>query len=45
MRVGIWVLAMRADIQAFFDEATFTVTYLVADPAARVAAVDRKSVV
>jgi glyoxylase-like metal-dependent hydrolase (beta-lactamase superfamily II) len=30
---------MRADIQAFFDEATFTVSYLVADPVARVAAV------
>ena len=30
---------MRADIQAFFDEATFTVSYLVADTAARVAAV------
>jgi glyoxylase-like metal-dependent hydrolase (beta-lactamase superfamily II) len=30
---------MRADIQAFFDEATFTVSYLVADPASRVAAV------
>jgi glyoxylase-like metal-dependent hydrolase (beta-lactamase superfamily II) len=30
---------MRADIQAFFDDATFTVSYLVVDPAARVAAV------
>jgi glyoxylase-like metal-dependent hydrolase (beta-lactamase superfamily II) len=30
---------MRADIQAFFDEATFTVSYLVADPATKMAAV------
>jgi glyoxylase-like metal-dependent hydrolase (beta-lactamase superfamily II) len=30
---------MSAEIQAFFDEATFTVTYLVSDPATRVAAV------
>lgn len=30
---------MRADIHAFFDEATFTVSYLVADPATRSAAV------
>jgi glyoxylase-like metal-dependent hydrolase (beta-lactamase superfamily II) len=30
---------MPAQIQAFFDEPTFTVTYLVADPATRVAAV------
>jgi len=30
---------MRANIQAFFDEATFTVTYLVGDPATKAAAV------
>jgi glyoxylase-like metal-dependent hydrolase (beta-lactamase superfamily II) len=30
---------MAADIKAFFDDATFTVTYLVADPATRSAAV------
>jgi glyoxylase-like metal-dependent hydrolase (beta-lactamase superfamily II) len=30
---------MRADIQAFFDEATFTVSYLVTDPATKAAAV------
>jgi len=30
---------MRAYIQAFFDEATFTVTYLVGDPATKAAAV------
>jgi glyoxylase-like metal-dependent hydrolase (beta-lactamase superfamily II) len=30
---------MRADIQAFFDEATFTVSYLVTDPATKSAAV------
>jgi glyoxylase-like metal-dependent hydrolase (beta-lactamase superfamily II) len=30
---------MRADIHAFFDEATFTVTYLVVDPATSTAAV------
>lgn len=30
---------MRAEIQAFFDEATFTVSYLVGDPATKAAAV------
>ena len=30
---------MRPQIQAFFDEATFTVTYLVADPVTRTAAI------
>lgn len=30
---------MRAHIQGFFDEATFTVSYLVGDPATKVAAV------
>ena len=30
---------MRPQIQAFFDEATFTVSYLVADPATREAAI------
>ncbi|MBI1212102.1 MAG: MBL fold metallo-hydrolase [Alphaproteobacteria bacterium] len=30
---------MRPEIQSFFDEATFTVTYLVSDPATKVAAV------
>jgi glyoxylase-like metal-dependent hydrolase (beta-lactamase superfamily II) len=32
-------MAMRAEIQAFFDEGTFTVSYLVGDPATRAAAV------
>lgn len=30
---------MRAQIQAFFDEATFTVTYLVSDPQTKTAAI------
>lgn len=30
---------MRAEIQAFFDDATFTVSYLVGDPATKLAAV------
>ena len=30
---------MTPQIQAFFDEATFTVTYLVSDPATRLAVV------
>ena len=30
---------MRPQIQAYFDEATFTVTYLVADPETRAAVI------
>ncbi|PXA83426.1 MBL fold metallo-hydrolase [Caulobacter sp. D4A] len=30
---------MRPDVQAFFDSATFTVSYIVADPATRTAAI------
>jgi glyoxylase-like metal-dependent hydrolase (beta-lactamase superfamily II) len=32
-------MTMRADIQAFFDDATFTVSYLVGDPATKTAVV------